>query len=82
MKAASAFLAPAAALLAVATASVIPLGDVAVMEHGNIKRQYCDNNPGSRDCWGEYSIDTNWYVLLRHLDSFLLMPVRLVMRVG
>lgn len=21
----------------------------------------CDNSPTSRGCWGEYSIDTDWY---------------------
>ncbi len=24
-------------------------------------RQSCDNTPTSRSCWGEYSIDTNYY---------------------
>ncbi|TPX12651.1 uncharacterized protein E0L32_000828 [Thyridium curvatum] len=24
-------------------------------------RQSCQNTPTSRQCWGEYSIDTNWY---------------------
>jgi hypothetical protein len=33
-----------------------------VVERGNIKRQSCDNTATSRDCWGDYSIDTNWYV--------------------
>ncbi|KEY64653.1 hypothetical protein S7711_02853 [Stachybotrys chartarum IBT 7711] len=27
-------------------------------------RQECDNSATSRDCWGEYSIDTNWYDVL------------------
>lgn len=25
------------------------------------KRASCDNTATSRDCWGDYSIDTNWY---------------------
>lgn len=25
-------------------------------------RQSCDNTATSRDCWGDYSIDTNYYV--------------------
>lgn len=25
-------------------------------------RQFCDNSATSRQCWGEYSIDTDYYV--------------------
>ena len=67
MKAVSAFLALAAALASVASAGVIPLGDVEVMKPENVKRQSCENTATSRSCWGDYSIDTNWYVVNFHV---------------
>jgi hypothetical protein len=82
MKVATAFLASATALFANSvTASVIPIGDVSVVENGNIKRQSCVNTATSRECWGDYSIDTNWYVttlLPQYPPSSALRPVQRV----
>ena len=62
MKAVPAFLAMGTAFLAsVTSASVIPFGEVMKQEN-NVKRESCENTGTSRDCWGDYSIDTNWYV--------------------
>ena len=66
MKAVPAFLALAAALASVSSAGVIPFGDVEVMKPENVKRQSCENTATSRSCWGDYSIDTNWYVANFH----------------
>lgn len=33
-------------------------------------RQGCDNTPTSRECWGEYSIDTDWYEVLPDTGVF------------
>jgi hypothetical protein len=26
----------------------------------SVKRQSCENTATSRDCWGEYNLNTNW----------------------
>ena len=83
MKVATAFLASATVLLTnTVTASAIPIGDVSVVENGNIKRQSCVNTATSRECWGDYSIDTNWYVTPGHLNIPPSDALRPVQRVG
>ena len=67
MKAVPAFLASAATMASAAFASVIPFGDVEVMKPENVKRQFCEHTATSRGCWGDYSIDTNWYVTNFHV---------------
>jgi hypothetical protein len=34
---------------------------IALAPNMMIERQACENSPTSRGCWGEYSIDTDWY---------------------
>lgn len=36
-------------------------------DSGLMPRSSCENTATSRDCWGEYSIDTNYYVSLTHV---------------
>jgi len=50
--------------LAVGTfASIIPYHDSVQLTHEpTLKpRKACENTPKSRHCWGEYSLDTNYY---------------------
>jgi len=51
------------ALAAGAFASIIPHHDsVQLIHEPTLKpRQACENTPTSRECWGEYSLDTNYY---------------------
>ena len=57
MKAVLSVLAAASALFTrVSNASAIPAKDVAV------KRESCDNTATSRQCWGDYDLDTDWLV--------------------
>ncbi len=50
------------ALLAASTslASAIPLSSTSKGPSLNT-RQSCENTATSRSCWGDYSIDTDWY---------------------
>lgn len=50
-------LASVLALAAGSYASAIPSSH----EMSLAPRQGCENGPKSRNCWGQYSIDTNWY---------------------
>jgi hypothetical protein len=71
MKYIAAFLASASVILAgLTTASVISSGHVSVVENEIRKRQSCENTATSRNCWGDYSIDTNWYVSLLAIAIF------------
>ena len=48
-----------AAFAASSLASAIPLVTDLIAE-----RQACENTPTSRGCWGEYSIDTDYYSIV------------------
>ncbi|KAK0612001.1 multicopper oxidase-domain-containing protein [Immersiella caudata] len=56
-------LASVLALAAGTFASIIPYhNSVRVVHEPTLKpRQACENTPTSRQCWGEYSLDTNYY---------------------
>lgn len=49
----------AAVLIAQARAAAVPSALKA--EDVQVKRASCDNTATSRNCWGDYDLNTNWY---------------------
>ena len=43
------------------SATAVGQADVSITPEYTPIRTPCDNTPTSRGCWGDYSIDTNWY---------------------